>query len=105
MSTHEHDRAMLEGQEVAASDLYFAARHEMLDTKDRRNVFKAGFERGWRVKEALAQPVAADKFRELLRAEISATIDPSGDIARQEAQIDEADHLLVKFNELFPEAP
>jgi len=49
-----------------------------------------------------AEPVAA--FRALLRAEIDASIDSSGDIARQEAQIDEADHLLVKFNELFPEA-
>jgi len=44
-----------------------------------------------------------EQFRALLRAEVDASIDVSGDIARQEASIDEADHLLCKFNELFPE--
>ncbi|MBB1599525.1 hypothetical protein [Variovorax sp. UMC13] len=52
----------------------------------------------------LAPSEAARSFRLLLTAEIGASIDVSGDIARQEAQIDMADHLLVKFNELFPEA-
>lgn len=49
------------------------------------------------------QGEAVKKFRALLRAEVEASIDPNQDIARQEAFIDEADHLLVKFNELFPE--
>lgn len=60
-----------------------------------------------RLQEKEGQPALSDKvdsFRQLLAVEISATIDVSGDIARQEAQIDLADHLLVKFNELFPEA-
>lgn len=47
----------------------------------------------------------AGEFRSLLRAEIAKQIDPHGEVSRQEAQIDMADHLLVKFNELFPEAP
>ena len=44
------------------------------------------------------------KFRAVLTAEIHASIDPSGDIARQEAAIDTADHLLAEFNRIFPEA-
>ena len=32
---------------ATASDAWFKARHEMLDTVDRRNVFRAGFDRGW----------------------------------------------------------
>lgn len=55
-----------------------------------------------RGQQPASPPIEA--FRAILRAEVAATIDVSGDVARQEAQIDEADHLLVKFNELFPEA-
>lgn len=54
------------------------------------------------VKEASSAGAVA-QFRALLRAEVDAVIDPHKDIAQQEAFIDEADHLLAKFNELFPE--
>ena len=40
---YEKRKAIQEG----ASDAWFHARHNMLDTLDRRNVFRAGFDRGW----------------------------------------------------------
>lgn len=57
------------------------------------------------LRPAAADVPAVEQFRALLLEERDATIDVSGEVARQEAQIDLADHLLVKFNELFPEAP
>lgn len=43
----EKRKAIQEGEQIGASDAWFKARHEMLDTIDRRNVFRAGFDRGW----------------------------------------------------------
>ena len=43
----EKRKAIQEGEQIGASDAWFKARHEMLDTVDRRNVFRAGFDRGW----------------------------------------------------------
>lgn len=65
--------------------------------------------KAWQAARSQAVPAgqqevtAIEAFRALLRAEVDSSIDVSCDIAWQEAQIDEADHLLVKFNELFPE--
>ena len=44
---YEKRKAIQEGEQIGASDAWFKARHEMLDTIDRRNVFRAGFDRGW----------------------------------------------------------
>ena len=44
---YEKRKAIQEGEQIGASDAWFHARHEMLDTLDRRNVFRAGFDRGW----------------------------------------------------------
>ena len=44
---YEKRNAIQEGEQIGASDAWFKARHEMLDTLDRRNVFRAGFDRGW----------------------------------------------------------
>ena len=44
---YEKRKAIQEGEQIGASDAWFKARHEMLDTLDRRNVFRAGFDRGW----------------------------------------------------------
>lgn len=44
---YEKRKAIQEGEQIGASDAWFKARHEMLDTIDRRNVFRAGFVRGW----------------------------------------------------------
>ena len=44
---YERRKAIQEGEQIGASDAWFKARHEMLDTLDRRNVFRAGFDRGW----------------------------------------------------------
>jgi hypothetical protein len=44
---YEKQNAIQEGEQIGASDAWFKARHEMLDTIDRRNVFRAGFVRGW----------------------------------------------------------
>ena len=44
---YEKRKAIQEGEQIGASDAWFKARHEMLDTVDRRNVFRAGFDRGW----------------------------------------------------------
>jgi hypothetical protein len=44
---YEKRKATQEGEQIGASDAWFKARHEMLDTVDRRNVFRAGFDRGW----------------------------------------------------------
>ena len=44
---YEKQKAIQEGEQIGASDAWFHARHEMLDTIDRRNVFRAGFDRGW----------------------------------------------------------
>ena len=44
---YEKRKATQEGEQIGASDAWFKARHEMLDTLDRRNVFRAGFVRGW----------------------------------------------------------
>ena len=45
--SYEKRKAIQEGGQIGASDAWFKARHEMLDTVDRRNVFRAGFDRGW----------------------------------------------------------
>lgn len=44
--TSEQEHAIRQGHEIAASDRYFEARPQ-IDSNDRRNVFQAGFERGW----------------------------------------------------------
>ena len=44
---YERRKAIQEGEQIGASDAWFHARHNMLDTLDRRNVFRAGFDRGW----------------------------------------------------------
>jgi hypothetical protein len=44
---YEKRKAIQEGEQIGASDAWFHARHKMLDTLDRRNVFRAGFDRGW----------------------------------------------------------
>ena len=44
---YEKQKAIQEGEQIGASDAWFHARHNMLDTLDRRNVFRAGFDRGW----------------------------------------------------------
>ena len=44
---YEKRKAIQEGEQIGASDAWFHARHNMLDTLDRRNVFRAGFDRGW----------------------------------------------------------
>ena len=44
---YEKRKAIQEGEQIGASDAWFKARHAMLDTVDRRNVFRAGFDRGW----------------------------------------------------------
>lgn len=46
MSDHETNIAKREGAEIAQSNAYFSAR-PTTDTNDRRNVFEAGFNRGW----------------------------------------------------------
>lgn len=46
MSEHEKNIALRNGHEIAQSEAYFLARPQ-IDTKDRRNVFEAGFNRGW----------------------------------------------------------
>ena len=49
---YEKRKAIQEGEQISASDAWFKARHEMLDTLDRRNVFRAGFDRGWNAARA-----------------------------------------------------
>lgn len=44
---YEKRKAIQEGEQISASDAWFHARLNMLDTLDRRNVFRAGFDRGW----------------------------------------------------------
>jgi hypothetical protein len=44
--TSEQEHAIRQGHEIATSDRYFEARPQ-IDSNDRRNVFQAGFERGW----------------------------------------------------------
>lgn len=44
---YEKRKAIQEGEQIGASDAWFRARFNMLDTLDRRNVFRAGFDRGW----------------------------------------------------------
>jgi len=47
LDDYEHRKAIQEGHQNAKSDAYFAARHHMLDSTVSRNVFRAGFDRGW----------------------------------------------------------
>jgi len=44
--SYEQSYAIRQGHEIASSDAYFKARPQ-IDGLDRRNVFRAGFERGW----------------------------------------------------------
>ena len=44
--TDEQQRAIFEAYESAASESYFEVRPH-IDYRDRRRVFKAGYERGW----------------------------------------------------------
>ena len=46
MSEHEKNIARRNGHEIAQSEAYFLARPQ-IDSNDRRNVFEAGFNRGW----------------------------------------------------------
>lgn len=55
--TDEQRRAVKEGERIASADTYFRLRHPMLDTRDRRNVFEAAFDRGYDA--ALASPQVA----------------------------------------------
>lgn len=57
--TDEQRRAVKEGERIASADTYFRLRHPMLDTRDRRNVFEAAFDRGYDA--ALASPQVAPK--------------------------------------------
>jgi hypothetical protein len=45
--SYKKRKAIQEDEQIGASDAWFKARHNMLDTLDRRNVFRAGFDRGW----------------------------------------------------------
>jgi hypothetical protein len=45
--SYKKRKAIQEDEQIGASDAWFLARHNMLDTLDRRNVFRAGFDRGW----------------------------------------------------------
>lgn len=45
--SREHQIAIVEAHHVTAADKYFNARNAMLDTRDRRNVFEAGFKAGF----------------------------------------------------------
>lgn len=40
--------AIMEAEEIGASDAYFEARHSSLDTGHNRHLFRAGFERGYK---------------------------------------------------------
>lgn len=52
--TYEQAHAIRQGHEIASSDAYFNARPQ-IDGLDRRNVFRAGFERGWDAARAQAK--------------------------------------------------
>lgn len=54
LTDFEHRHAIRQGYEIAASDGYFEARPQ-IDSNDRRNVFRAGFERGWDRHAALVE--------------------------------------------------
>ena len=49
--------AMREARHIGASDAWFKARYEGLDTRHSRNIFEAGFNRGWDA----AHGIGADK--------------------------------------------
>ena len=58
-SEREHEVALMEGHLISAADEYFKARHEMLDTLDRRRVYEAAYKRAWddaRGAQASAEP-------------------------------------------------
>ena len=48
MNMTEGQIAEMEEVEIDKEDSYFGARHSSYDTSDRRLVFRAGFERGYR---------------------------------------------------------
>jgi hypothetical protein len=60
MAWHEQARAIREGNEIAASDEYFAARPQIVSA-DRRKVFQAGFERGWDAARAAQEDKSCPK--------------------------------------------
>lgn len=93
------------GEQVQAFKTAFHSARELAETCSDYDACVASGIRAVLALSPATKPEAPALFRALLIAERDATIDVSGDIARQEAQIDLADHLLVKFNELFPEAP
>lgn len=47
---YEHDRATMEAERNATSDAYFKAR-PWLDSDANRNIFDAGFERAWSLRQ------------------------------------------------------
>ena len=55
--TSEQAIAMREAHQIGASDAWFKARYEGLDTRHSRNIFEAGFNRGWDA----AHGIGADK--------------------------------------------
>lgn len=57
---YEHQKAIQEGERIGASDAYFAARSEMLDTHGRRKAFEAGFDRGYAAALASLQATPED---------------------------------------------
>ena len=52
--SYEQSYDIRQGHEIASSDAYFKARPQ-IDGLDRRNVFRAGFERGWDAARAQAK--------------------------------------------------
>ena len=45
--SYEVQRAVIEGERNAASDAYYKARDYLHDTRQSRDIFDAGFDRGW----------------------------------------------------------
>lgn len=84
--TYEQAHAIRQGHEIASSDAYFEARPQ-IDCNDRRNVFRAGFERGWDA--ARSQPVAQGDALGLERERICAAIKAEDDYC-----VDQGDYML-----------
>ena len=61
MNQREHNIALREAAQIAASDGYFGARPQ-IDSGDRRRVFEAGFNRAWE---------EVEKLQEMLRTSFS----------------------------------
>jgi hypothetical protein len=59
-NSYEHDVALRESSRIHSNDEYFKARPQ-IDNHDRRNVFDAGYDRGWQA----AQQQSAGEIAEL----------------------------------------